>query len=193
VYFDANDITGLAPHEICKKGLVRTWQIPQPFSKLTVLENLIIADRCDEGEGPISSVVSRSKWIAKEEEMTEKAFRMIKFLKLDAVWDQPSYTLSGGQAKLLEAGRALISGANMLIMDEPAAGVNPTLAKDMFNTLTDLNRKTGVTFLLIEHRLEIALPHVNMLYVMNNGQLIARGRPEEVINDSRVIESYLGG
>jgi len=191
VRFDGSDITGLSPHEIFRAGLVRTFQIPQPFLKLTVLENLLVAKRETAGEGPISALVRR-KWIREEEYHVRAAMRVLELIRLDGVWDREAYQLSGGQLKLLEAGRALMSGARMLIMDEPAAGVNPKLAHEVFTHLIELNRKLNLTFLLIEHRLELALPYVDKVYAMFRGSIIAEGKPDNVLKDQRVAEAYLG-
>ncbi len=192
VFFDGKRITMLKPHEIYRLGLVRTWQIPQPFQSLTVLENLLVSEQHNPGEGLFSGL-NRAKWLKYEEETIEKAYRILKLLKLDQLWDQQAFKLSGGQMKLLETGRALMCGAKMILMDEPAAGINPILAHEVFTYLRDVNRKLGVTFLLIEHRLDLAIPYVDYVYAMHLGKIIAEGRPEEVFNNVLVVESYLGG
>jgi branched-chain amino acid transport system ATP-binding protein len=191
ILFNGSDITNLPSHLIFRQGLVRTFQIPQPFLKLSVLENVLVARRERVGEGPLSSVLNKS-WLKEEEENTETAFKILELIKLDRLWDAESYKLSGGQLKLLEAGRAIMSGARMLIMDEPAAGVNPNLAHEIFTHLIELNIKAGLTFLLIEHRLELALPYVHKVYAMFRGKVIAEGEPDEIIKDPRVAEAYLG-
>ncbi len=135
VFFDLHDITNKPPHEIYSLGLVRTFQIPQPLKKLTVLENLMVADE-NPGEG-ISCALAGS-WGEKESELVEKAFQYLEFLKLDHLWNTESYKLSGGQLKLLEVGRALMRNAKLIVMDEPIAGVNPTLAHSILERLTSL-------------------------------------------------------
>ena len=190
VFFEGQDITGLRPHEVYRLGLVKTFQIPLPFTKLTVLENLLVAARGNPGES-ILKAPFRKAWEEKEEELVEKAFRILELLKLDHLWDHYSYGLSGGQMKLLEIGRALMSDAKMIMMDEPISGVNPVLAHEIFSRILELKDKLGITFFIIEHRLEIALKYVDYVYVMDRGHLLTQGRPEEVIDDPRVIEAYL--
>lgn len=190
VFFNGNEITGLTPHEIYRAGLVRTFQIPQPFRKLSVLENLLVADRTSLGEGIVTAVMTK-RWAKNEEEAVDRAFRVLELIRLDSVWDREAYKLSGGQLKLLEAGRALMSGARMVLMDEPAAGVNPALAHEVFQYLKELNRSAQLSFLLIEHRLELALPYVDKVYVMLGGKIIAEGRPDEILSSVQVAEAYL--
>lgn len=191
VIYDGRDITGLPPHKINELGIVRTFQIPQPFLKLTVLENLLISWR---GISRNSLLESLGRgWIQREREAAEQAFKVLKFLNLDRVWDQYAYQLSGGQLKLLELGRALMNGAKLVIMDEPVAGILPTLAHNIFNYMRRAVEELGVTILTVEHRLDIALKYVDHVYAMHRGRIIASGSPEEVINSPLVIESYLGG
>ena len=192
VFFNDKEITGLPPHEIYRLGLVRTFQIPQPFTKLTVLENLLVAYPDNPGE-KFFGALRRGKWRKVEEKVVEKAFKILKLLKLDHLWDQQSYKLSGGQMKLLEVGRALMSDARLIMMDEPAAGVNPVLAHEIFRRFRELKDKLGVTFFLIEHRLEIALRYTDYVYAMANGVVVAEGVPETVMVNPHVIEAYLGG
>lgn len=192
VYFDGRDITGWPAHRIYKEGVVRTFQIPQPFRKLTVLENLLVSHSSNPGEGFLSALI-RGRWLGVEEEAVEKAFRILKLLNLDHLWDQEAGKLSGGQMKLLEIGRALMADARLLVMDEPVAGVNPALAHEIFRTLRGLKDRLGLTLLLVEHRLDIALQYTDDVYVMASGSIICSGKPEKVVVDPQVIEAYLGG
>lgn len=192
IFFNGTDITGLPSHKIFRLGISRTFQIPQPFRKLTVLENLLTVHPDNPGEGFVSAL-KRNKWMKFEENIVEKAFELLKLLKLDHLWDQEAEKLSGGQMKLLEVGRALMTDTKLLIMDEPIAGVNPVLAHEIFKTLRRLKDEKNITILAVEHRLDIALRYVDYVYVMAAGSMIMSGKPEEVISDRRVIDAYLGG
>jgi len=189
IIFEGRDITGLKPHVIYKLGLVRTWQIPQPFYSMTVLENLLVSEKSKKGDGLLSALL-RSRWIDREMELTQKAFDILKLLKLD---HRRASELSGGQMKLLETGRALMSGAKMILMDEPAAGLNPVLAHEVFSHLRNVCKSIGITLMIVEHRLDIAIPYVDHVYAMHLGKVIAEGEPQEVLTNSLVVESYLGG
>ncbi len=192
VWFMDEEITGWPPHKVYDEGLVRTFQIPKPFQKLTVLENLLAAYRGNPGESFLKAPFRRS-WIGEEEKATEKAFEFLELLNLDHMWDRSATHLSGGQMKLVEAGRAIMSGAKMILMDEPASGIYPKLAHEVFYYLTEMKKELEVTFLIIEHRLELVLPYVDHVYAMARGNIVSEGEPKKVLDDPVVIESYLGG
>ncbi|MCX8202733.1 MAG: ABC transporter ATP-binding protein [Nitrososphaeria archaeon] len=193
VLLNERDITGLQPHEVYRLGILRTWQIPQPFLRMSVLENVLVADGSHPGEGPLSFITKRRSWVRHEEELVRRAYEILSLVKLDHLWDVEASKLSGGQMKLLEIARALVSGARVLLLDEPAAGVNPALAEEIFANLVRIKEALGVTFLIVEHRLEIAMKYADWCYAMFNGKVIAEGKPEGVLADAKVIESYLGG
>ena len=191
VVFGGKDITKLLPHEIYKLGLARTFQIPSLFWKLTVLENAMVAAKGNPGEGFFRSIV-KSSWMTKEKETAENAFKTLEMVGLYEVWEKPAVSLSGGQMKLLEIARGLMGGAKVVLLDEPISGVNPRLAHEIFARLVSLRRDLGLTFFIIEHRLDVALQYIDTVVAMAYGKLIAAGKPELVMTDPRLIEAYLG-
>jgi len=192
VLFEGGDVTGYPPFKLYRLGMGRTFQIPALFWKLTVLENLLVSEKNNPGESFLRSIISRT-WKDSEVRAVEKAARILELLGLSRLWDQPSYTLSGGQMKLVEIGRALMSDAKLLLLDEPVSGVNPTLAHEIFSRILRLRDELGLTFFIVEHRLDVALKYVDEMFVMALGKLITSGPPNDVMNDKRVIEAYLGG
>lgn len=192
VIYEGKDITGKPPHLIARMGIIRTFQIPKPFMNLTVLENLLAANPPGSYENPYLAWVSKRRWLNVEQDAVERAFQILKLLGLENEWDQKATSLSGAGLKLLEVGRALMSGAKLMIMDEPAAGVNPAKAHEIFATLTRLRDEHGITFFIIEHRIDIAAKYVDYAYAMALGRVISEGSPEKVLHDPRVIESYIG-
>lgn len=193
VTFDGADITRMGMYETYRRGLVRTWQIPQPFANLTVLENLAVSSEGNNAGESFFVSPLRSRWRADEERITRRAEEVMGMVGLSEKGDTPSRNLSGGQQKLLELGRAMMSGASMILMDEPIAGVNPTLAHRIFERISELRRRQGITFLIVEHRLDIALQYTDHVFVMNRGRIIVEGTSDEVLGHPKVIESYLGG
>ena len=192
VFLQGQEISKLPPHKIYKMRLARTFQIPSLFGKLTVLENSVVAARDNPGEGFLKSLAKRT-WIKQETEITESAFRTLDLVGLYGVWDKPAESLSGGQMKLLEIARAMMGGARVILLDEPISGVNPKLAHDIFAKLVSLRTELGLTFFIIEHRLDIALSYVDSVVAMAFGKVLAAGKPEVVMADPRLIEAYLGG
>jgi len=193
VIFKGRDITRLPPHERVKLGLIRTFQIPRPFHNLTVLENVLAAAEGNPGENPYIAGISKRAWYSFEEEAAKRAFSILDWVGLLPKWEARASDLSGGQMKLLEIARAIMKGADTIIMDEPAAGVNPKLVHELFDRIVKLSRDKDVTFLIIEHRIGLISKYIDYAYAMNMGEIIAEGRPEEVFNNPLVLESYLGG
>jgi len=185
------DITAMPAHKLYGMGITRTFQIPSLFTKLTIMENVLVAEKGNPGESFTRSMFKGS-WMKKETEATERAYSILELLDLDKMWDRQASTLSGGQMKLLELARALMSGAKVVLLDEPISGVNPTLAHEIFGRILKLRDDLGVTFLIVEHRLEIALSYVDAVTAMALGKVVAAGKPELVMADPKVIEAYLG-
>ncbi|MDA4121055.1 MAG: ABC transporter ATP-binding protein [Thaumarchaeota archaeon] len=191
VTFDGQDITSLPPYKLYAMGLARTFQIPNLFWKLTVLENVLVAEKGHPGESFLFSLLKRT-WAKREIEATERAMKILDLLGLGKVTDSLALRLSGGQMKLLEIGRVLMSGSKLILLDEPISGVNPTLAHEIFGRILKLRDDLGVTFLIVEHRLDIALSYVDTVTAMAFGKVVAAGKPELVMSDPKVIEAYLG-
>ena len=192
VFFQGEEITGLPLHKTYEKGLVRTFQIPSPFLQLSVLENLLIAARNHPGES-FSKHLIKSSWADCEKDLVDKAFQIMAILGLENYWDKEPASLDAGALKLVEIGRALMSGANMVILDEPIAGVNPKLAHSIFSHILKLREEMKLTFLIIEHRLDIALKYVDFVHAMHQGRIIASGTPEEIAKNEQVRMVYVGG
>jgi len=184
------DITGRPPHEIYKLGIVRSFQIPSPFLSLTVLENVLVA-MGSSGENPLKAPFKRA-WIREEEEKAERAFRILKMVGLEKFWDWQAFRLGAGQLKMLEVARALAANAKLVMLDEPIGGTDPAYAHEIFKRLRSLKELVDVTFLIIEHRIDIALPAADYVYVMDRGRVIAEGKPDEVAKNPKVIEVYIG-
>lgn len=190
IYFLGKDITGWPSHKIYREGFVRTFQIPQPFIKLTVLENVLASLKSD-AESPIKAPL-RMTWLSREEESIERAFKILTKVGLDDLWYYEAFKLGGAQLKMLEVARALATGAKLIALDEPIGGVDPAYAGDILGYVKNIKETWNVTFLLIEHRIDIALPFADYVYVMDRGSVIFEGSPSEVEKNPRVIEVYLG-
>lgn len=170
--------------------MIRTFQISSPFTRLTVLENLLVSYGKNPGENFIWSPFTK-KWMDQEKDAMEKAYEVLELLEITHLAEDPAYTLSGGQLKLLEIGRALMTDAKMILTDEPAGSVSVPLAQKIFSHIHNLSRDRGMDFLLIEHRLDIASEYVDYVFAMDRGSVLAHGEPMEVFENVKVIESYL--
>lgn len=191
IYFEGKRIDGLSPKETYKLGLVRTFQNPRLFKEMTVLENLLIPPKEQKGEGLLTAPFER-RWDAQEEELTKKALGLSEIFKLRGLERGPTSDMSGGHMKLLETSRGLMGNPRMLLLDEPAAGVTYSVAKQIFDHVTELRGRLGLTFLIVEHRIDILLDYVDKVYVLHLGKVIFEGSPKDARNDRGVIEAYLG-
>ena len=192
VRFRGETVTALSPVARAKSGMVRTFQVPREFSHLTVRENLLAAAPSQSGERLLDLFFRPSRVSSEEALLARRVDALLDFLKLGKVAGTPAGRLSGGQKKLLELGRALMTGAKLILLDEPFAGVNPVLIEEISQRILELNAD-GVGFLIIEHDLGALTRIVSTLHVMDRGCLIASGRPAEVLKDPVVREAYLGG
>ena len=191
IYYRDEDITREEMYKIARKGLVRTFQIASPFLRLTTLENMLVALPDNAGENLFKSL-AKPTWIDSEINAVRRASELLKVLGLKHVWNKPANTLSGGELKLLEIGRTLMSGAETILLDEPVGSIDPKLCHQIFNHVLKLRDDLGITFLVIEHRLEVAAQYADHVFAMDRGKLVTEGTAEEVFEDPRVIESYLG-
>ncbi|WP_248517838.1 ABC transporter ATP-binding protein [Salinarchaeum laminariae] len=194
VRFDGRDVTGLRPHQIAQAGLVRTFQITREFPDMTVLENLMTAPPDQRGESLARSVLpgTRRGVIEQERELVDTVWETLDLFEIDHLAEEYARSLSGGQRKLLELARAFLTEPELLLLDEPMAGVNPTLEEKLLDRIHDL-RAEGYTFLLVEHDMDLIMEHCDRVVVMHQGAVLAEGEPEEIRDNERVIEAYLGG
>jgi branched-chain amino acid transport system ATP-binding protein len=193
VNFADTDITGLPPLRRALLGLGRTFQVPREFAHLSVRENFLVAARREFGETLRSVFMGWGRVRREERALRERADGWIEFLNLKAVCDVPAGKLSGGQKKLLELGRMLMTEPRCILLDEPFAGVNAVLVTEISNRIRELNRAHGIAFVIIEHHLEALKALVQHLYVMDQGRVIADGEPAAVLAEPRVLEAYMGG
>lgn len=181
-----------SPSKRAQLGLGRTFQIPREFKNLTVRQNLLVGPRQQPGESLIQLFCMPGNVRRFEEECMIRADQLIDFLKLRAVAHKPAGGLSGGQKKLLELGRALMSEPSFVLLDEPYAGVNPVLIEEISERIREVNQQRGIGFLIIEHNLMALNRLVEDLYVLDTGRLIAHGQPEEVLEHPHVRAAYMG-
>lgn len=184
------DVTGLGPEDAFHNGIMRTFQMPRHFANLSVMENMLMTHP-EPGES-FRRALLRSKWKRFESRQTKKALGILESLELLDLKDKLSFEISGGQIKLLELGKTLMSESDIIMLDEPIAGVNPTLAIRIFEKIKELTGMGGITFLIIEHRLDIALRYADYVFVMGDGRIIAHNKPDLILEDKKVQESYLG-
>ena len=192
VLLDGADITGLAPHQLFAKGLLRTFQIAHEFATLTVRENLMMVPPRQSGETLLGTWLRPSQVRQEEEAVRAKADEVIAFLQIEAVADELAGNLSGGQKKLLELGRTMMTEAKIVFLDEVGAGVNRTLLNTLGDAIVRLNRERGYTFCMIEHDMDFIGRLCDPVIVMAEGRVLARGSAAEVIANEQVIEAYLG-
>jgi branched-chain amino acid transport system ATP-binding protein len=186
------DVSGEVPHRRINRGLGRTFQIPRPLANLSLVENVMLAGQNQTGESLIANFLKPFRVAAEERIAEEKAMELLDLVLLSRLAHEPARVLSGGQRKLLELARVMMADPAIILLDEPAAGVNATLLEVIMDRIREINAR-GVTFLLIEHNIDMVTRLCHRVLVMASGQLICEGTASEVARDPRVIEAYLGG
>lgn len=192
VLLDGDDITGLPPHELFNRGMLRTFQIAHEFSTLTVRENLMMVPGNQSGERLVDAWFRPLQVRDQEAAIRAKADEVIEFLQIAQVADELAGNLSGGQKKLLELGRTMMVDAKIVFLDEVGAGVNRTLLNTIGDAILRLNRERGYTFCMIEHDMDFISRLCDPVIVMAEGSVIATGSAAEVKSNEAVIEAYLG-
>jgi branched-chain amino acid transport system ATP-binding protein len=192
VTMQGEDITGLPPHELFHKGVLRTFQIAHEFSTMTVRENLMMVPGDQSGETLWNAWFHRKEVAAQEKALIEKADEVLEFLTIDHLADEKAGNLSGGQKKLLELGRTMMVDAKVVFLDEVGAGVNRTLLKTIGDAIIRLNKERGYTFCVIEHDMDFIGRLCDPVICMAEGKVLAQGTIDEIKNNEEVIEAYLG-
>ena len=192
VTMDGEDITGLPPHDLFHKGLLRTFQIAHEFSSMTVRENLMVVPGGQSGERIWNAWTRRARIAGEERALAEKADEVLEFLTISHLADEKAGNLSGGQKKLLELGRTMMVDAKIVFLDEVGAGVNRTLLNTIADAIVRLNRERGYTFCVIEHAMVFIGKHCDPVIVMAEGKVLAEGSAAHIMENEAVIEAYLG-
>ena len=192
IFLENQNITGLKPHNLFSKGILRTFQIAHEFSTLTVLENLMMVPPNQYGENLIYAWFRNNDVKKQEEEIRTKAIEVIKFLNLNHLTQELAGNLSGGQKKLLELGRTMMVDSKLVLLDEVGAGVNRTLLNDISDAILRLNKEKNYTFFVIEHDMDLIEKICDPVIVMAEGSVLFEGKFDEVKSNEEVIEAYLG-
>jgi len=193
IVYDGADIAGTPTHELFHRGIVRTFQLPKEFGRLTVLENLMVPPPDQPGENIFATWFAPARVAAREREVRERAEGALEFLGITGLRDELAQNLSGGQKKLLELGRTMMTEARLVLLDEPGAGVNPTLMNKVAEMIQRLNAERGFTFCIIEHDMDLIARLCDPVIVLAEGKVLVTGPMAQVKSDERVIDAYFGG
>ncbi|ACB52765.1 ATP-binding protein of ABC transporter [Crocosphaera subtropica ATCC 51142] len=192
VMFDGEPIQHLSPHKIALQGCIRTFQVARVLSRLTVLDNMLLATQKQTGENFLQLWLKRGQIKQEERENKEKALSILESVGLIEKRHDYAGALSGGQRKLLEMARTLMTRPKLILLDEPAAGVNPTLIGQICEHIITWNKQQGISFLIIEHNMDVVMSLCDHVWVLAEGTNLADGTPTEIQQNSTVLEAYLG-
>ncbi len=192
VLLEGRDVTGLAPHRLFRRGLVRTFQIPLVFERMTVLDNLMLVPAGQHGESLFTTWLRWGRVRHQERAIRKRAAEVLSELQMPQIMNEPAGHLSGGQKKLLELGRVMMASPRVVLLDEPGAGVNPTLMAKLCDDVRRLNRERGYTFCIIEHDMDLVAELCDPVVVMAEGSVMTQGTMAQVRRDERVLEAYFG-
>jgi len=193
IRLSGTDVTGVAPNRLFGMGLVRTFQIPHELGRMTTLENLMLVPSGQSGENLLNAWFRPGRTRADEARVRERAERALEMLQLTHVRHELAGNLSGGQKKLLEIGRTMMTDANVVLLDEPGAGVNRTLMAQLTEVIRTLNRDHGYTFCIIEHDMDMIGELCEPVICMAQGHVLAQGTMAEIRSNEAVLEAYFGG
>jgi neutral amino acid transport system ATP-binding protein len=190
--FQGRPVLGRPPYAIARLGMVRTFQITKALARMPVIDNMMLGAPDQPGERLRNVLLRPAASRRREREVRVQALELLEVFNLTKLADEYAGTLSGGQRKLLELARALMTRPRFLLLDEPMAGINPTLGRRLLDHMQRLRTEAGVTFLFVEHDMEVVMNHSDRVIVMAEGRVIADGEPHEVRSDKSVIDAYLG-
>lgn len=193
IRFKGKRIDSLTPDAIAKMGLCRTFQVAKAPEKLTILENMLLAANMQKGENPVSALFKRRSVNKLERKNLDRAMELLTTLELAHLRNEFAGNLSGGQKKLLSLGRMLMRNPDLILLDEPTAGVNPTLANELLDVIRSLQEGLKRTFLIVEHNMKVIANLCEKVFVLNLGKLLVEGTPEEIQQNEQVLKVYLGG
>lgn len=191
VILHGQDVTRLSPDKLFALGLGRTFQIPRPFARMSVLENVMLAPMAQLGERLTGPFLNAKSMRDQEQALRQRAIEVLDFVTLDGLADHAAGQISGGQTKLLELARILMGDPKLILLDEPAAGVNPSLTKVLIEKIEELNRN-GTTFVIIEHDMDFVMEHCNPVIALAEGKVVFEGTATEAQNNTVLLDAYLG-